>query len=413
MFRISLLYQLSAAVAAIDLVLTGWWLHFFPRKKKTGSALWLVIVLSTQAAVLSPFLFGVDRDNGRWITAFAITVITARFFALVFVLPDEIRRFALFIRRFFQSRRPEEISLPDAARISRSDFLMRTAAVASALPVGAMGAAVLHGAHDYEVKRVRIALPGLPKAFHGFKVLQLSDLHVGSFYNRFAVRGGLEMALAEKPDLLCITGDLINVTASELIGWGDDLSKLKAPFGVLSVRGNHDYADYGQWSSPEARQKNINEIAQFHVETGWRLLENECAVVSSGNEKLVVAGTGNWSANKNLSRANMKQARSLLPGAPVHVLLQHHPGYWDRRVNAGKTTVPLQLSGHTHGAQFGVEFPHFRWSPVQYLYRQWAGLYTDEATGQQLYINRGFGYLGVPARLGIAPEITVFELESA
>jgi predicted MPP superfamily phosphohydrolase len=293
--------------------------------------------------------------------------------------------------------------------ISRSEFLAKTGLLVSATPLVSMSYGILSGAHDYQVHHKKIFLPNLPKAFHGIKIAQLSDIHSGSFFNKTAVKGGVEMLLAEKPDVVLFTGDLVNNYAKEVEDYVPIFNKVKAPMGVFSTLGNHDYADYVAWDSAAAKQQNLNDLMQAHKLMGWRLLNDEHLFLEQGGEKLAIIGVQNWGAKGNFPKyGNLAKAYQGTEEAATKILLSHDPSHWDGQVRKEFKDIDLMLAGHTHGMQFGVETEFFKWSPVQYMYKQWAGLYTEGS--QHLYVNRGFGYIGFPGRIGILPEITILEL---
>jgi hypothetical protein len=224
-----------------------------------------------------------------------------------------------------------------------------------------------------------------------------------------AVENGVKKILKEKPDIILFTGDLVNDRASEMTDYMDVFNRLHAPMGVFSTLGNHDYGDYVVWESQEAKRSNLERLKEVHKELGWRLLMNEHVVLEKGNERIALLGIENWSGKGNFGRyGKMDQAYPGTEQYPFKILMSHDPSHWDAEVRTKYADIDLTLSGHTHGMQFGLEFPGFKWSPVQYMYKQWAGLY--EAGKQKLYVNRGYGFIGYPGRVGILPEITVIEL---
>jgi predicted MPP superfamily phosphohydrolase len=251
----------------------------------------------------------------------------------------------------------------------------------------------------------------LPTAFDGIRMVQLSDIHTGSLYSRRAVRGGIEMVLAEKPEVIFFTGDLVNNESSELRGWMDILDKLKAPLGVYSSMGNHDYGLYGRFESQQARLEDVYKLQQAQRQLGWNLLLNEHRSLTVEGASIALLGVENWGKGRFPKYGKLGLAHQHTADFPVKILLSHDPSHWDLEILPGYKDIDLTLSGHTHGMQFGVEVGDFRWSPSQYVYQQWAGLY--EKQGQYLYVNRGFGYIGFPGRVGILPEITLIELKKA
>jgi hypothetical protein len=295
--------------------------------------------------------------------------------------------------------------------ITRSEFLSKTALVAAAVPFGAMTYGIISGAHDYRIRRQVINLPNLPNSFDGITIAQLSDIHSGSFFNKRAVRGGVEMLLNQKPDLIFFTGDLVNNEAVEVKEYIDVFNKLKAPLGVYSVTGNHDYGDYHRWPSAEAKRENFRDLIEAHRLLGFDLLMNRNHILEQNGEKIAILGVENWGGRGFTKYGKLDQAYNGSDEAVVKILLSHDPSHWDAQVRQQFPDIDLMLSGHTHGFQFGVELGNFKWSPSQYAYKQWAGLYQEGS--QYLYVNRGFGYIGYPGRIGMPPEITILELKRA
>lgn len=293
--------------------------------------------------------------------------------------------------------------------LSRSEFISKTALAFGAVQFGILTQGMLWGAYDYRVRRVNLPLKGLPKEFHGMQIAQLSDIHSGSFYNKKAVTGGVDMLLREKPDMVFFTGDLVNDKASELQEYFSVFEKVRAPLGVYSTLGNHDYGDYAAWSSPEDKRRNLESLIKGHELLGWDLLMDENRKITLGGESLGILGVQNWGAGGFIKKGDLNKALIGTEEVSNKLLLSHDPSHWRAQV-LGKTDIDAVFSGHTHGMQFGVEIPGFRWSPSQYVYKEWGGLY--EENGQKLYVNRGFGFLGYPGRVGILPEITVFTLQT-
>lgn len=356
----------------------------------------------------------------RFIMVWGFMFYFSKLFVVLFIAVDDLLRLAQWIYIQVAARFPRrttdlpaEIMLqPSAKGITRSEFLMQAALAAAAVPLASMTFGIVSGAHDYRIRRVRVALANLPRAFDGIRIGQLSDIHAGSFFNRKAVQGGVEMLLREKTDVIFFTGDLVNDSAEEMRDYFDIFKKVSAPMGVYSVLGNHDYGDYRQWSSPQAKYENLQKLKQIHADMGWRLLMNEHTHLQTGGEKIAVIGVENWGAKGNFPRyGKLRRAYNGTEEAPVKLLLSHDPSHWDAEVRPRYPDIDIMFSGHTHGMQFGIETSSFKWSPVQYFYEQWAGLY--QKGNQYLYVNRGFGFIGFPGRIGILPEITVMELVRA
>ncbi len=286
---------------------------------------------------------------------------------------------------------------------------MKTALIAGAVPLVAFTYGIVSGAHDYRIRRIRLSLKNLPSGFDGMKIAQLSDIHSGSFFNKVAVKGGVDMLLREKPDVVFFTGDLVNNTADEVENYIDIFNKVKAPLGVYSTLGNHDYGDYVNWPNAQAKTKNLNNLKAAHKLLGWDLLMDENRILEQNGDKIALVGIQNWGSGRWPKYGNLEKARQGTEDSPVKLLLSHDPSHWDAQVKPQFSDIDVMFAGHTHGMQFGVEIGNVRWSPSQYVYKQWAGLYQEGE--QYLYVNRGYGYLGYPGRVGILPEITIFELK--
>lgn len=304
----------------------------------------------------------------------------------------------------------EEETVPEPLRMTRSQFISRAALLTSAVPFIVLTRGMVKGAYNYKVRRVQLCLPHLPEVFEGLKILQISDVHSGSFTDKDAVYRGIQMIQNEQADVVFFTGDLVNNRTDEFYPWQDLFAEIKAPMGVFSTFGNHDYGDYvSDWPSPEAKIKNLADLASAHKDMSWNLMRNEHALIEKQGKKLAIIGVENWGDRGRFQKfGNIEKAMYHMPDAPVKLLLSHDPSHFDTIVSKQHPDIDVTFSGHTHGFQFGVELGSFKWSPSQYIYPHWAGLY--RAGSQQLYVNRGFGFLGYPGRVGIMPEISVFTL---
>ena len=371
---------------------------------------WVLSVIAIATLILLPYLHFDNQSKLFKSTIFAIIVglFLAKLIAGLFFLIDDIRRFIQWGARKLFSRKATVTDIQEAEKIGRSVFLSWVGLIAG----GGLFGSLLYGfgnKYKYQLKNIQLAFSNLPNEFKGFKIVQISDVHSGSFTNKEAVLKGIEMIMAQKPDLIVFTGDLVNNTAEEMVDYMDVFSRLKAPMGVYSVLGNHDYGDYAQWDKPELKTANLQTLKNIHQQLGWRLLINEHVVLEKNAANIALIGVENWSAKARFPKyGDMKKAHAGTEVFPFKILLSHDPSHWDAEVRKKYGDVDLMLSGHTHGMQFGVEIPGFKWSPVQYMYKQWAGLYEEGV--QKLYINRGFGFIGYPGRVGILPEITVLEL---
>lgn len=343
--------------------------------------------------------------------AFTLGFFVGKILILLVLLIDDIRRVFLWVLFKLSPETKVPVSATSEEGISRSGFLKTVALVLGGTSV----AVFLYGItnrYSYQIKRVKLRFKNLPEAFSGLKIVQISDIHTGSFDNKEAVAKGVDMILKEKPDIVFFTGDLVNNKAEELVPYKALFSKIKAPLGVYSTLGNHDYGDYYPWNSMAERNANLHILMQNHGEMGWRLMMNEHILLEKNGEQIALLGVENWSAKAGFPKYGDLRKAYGGPGLkkiPFKILLTHDPSHFDAEVTQDFQDIDLTLSGHTHGMQFGVEIPGFKWSPSQYVYRRWAGLY--QSGSQFLYVNRGFGFLGYPGRVGILPEITVIELE--
>lgn len=294
--------------------------------------------------------------------------------------------------------------------ITRGIFITQLGLVVSAFFLSSFTYGVVKGRYAFQILTERIKFPNLPKAFDGFRIVQLSDLHLGSFVNDFdEITPAIEMVNNLKPDLIVFTGDMVNVHSREAEPWIEIFSKLQATYGKYSIFGNHDYCDYGNYSKQE-KEKSISRLKEIHQEMGFTLLEDEHTFIEKDKQKFALLGMHNW--GKDFHKVgDLNKTMKGLPDEFFKILLSHDPSLWEEEVK-NKKNIDLTLSGHTHGMQMGVEIPalNLKWSPVKWRYKHWAGLYNIGKN--HIYINRGFGFLGFPGRVGIKPEITVIELES-
>jgi uncharacterized protein len=368
---------------------------------------WIPTILSVLAlfwwAFDDPYKYSANFRN--WVITGIVATYFSKIVGILFLFIDDLQRGVRWIISLFQKNSPTSSA---GEVITRSEFLSKTALIAASVPLGAFAYGIISGAHDYRIRRVTIKLPNLPKSFDGLKVAQISDIHSGSFWNKTAVKGGVEMLLGEKPDVIFFTGDLVNNESSEVKQYMDVFDKLRAPLGVFSITGNHDYGDYKSWVSKEAKQKNFQDLITAHKELGFDLLLNENRFIQQGGEKLAIIGVENWGTRFS-KHGKLDEAYRNTDEATVKLLLSHDPTHWDAEVRPKYKDIDVMFAGHTHGAQFGVNIGNFTWTPVQHVYKQWGGLYQEDK--QFLYVNRGFGYLGYPGRVGMPPEITIFELK--
>ncbi|MBE7169827.1 MAG: metallophosphoesterase [Williamsia sp.] len=373
------------------------------------SVYWIVSGLVLLLLLLLPYLHYENwpKTFRTYLFATMVGLFFAKLVASVFFLIDDIRRGMMWvIGRLFSN---PSVDITDASDgINRSAFLSWLGLAVG----GTLFGSLVYGfgnKYRYQLKRVALKYDNLPAGFKGIKIIHISDVHSGSFTNKAAVEKGIRKIMEQGADLILFTGDLVNDRHEEMNEYIDIFSQLRAPMGVYSTLGNHDYGDYVNWESTAAKRANLEALKQVHAKLGWRLLMNEHVELEKGGSKIALLGIENWSAKGRFPKyGKMEQAYPGTEKYPFKVLMSHDPSHWDAQVRTQYSDIDLMLSGHTHGMQFGVQMPGFQWSPVQYMYKQWAGLY--EEGKQKLYVNPGYGFIGYPGRVGILPEITLIEL---
>jgi uncharacterized protein len=383
---------------------------------KAKAVIFFIYWSITALAIISFLLFiytGQDflgKKVRTYLFATVIGLFLAKITAGVFFLIDDIRRGIQWgALKLFSNSGAGAVNDFGSEGISRSAFLNWLGLAAG----GTLFGTLLYGysnKYNYDIKRLQLSFENLPKAFKGLKIVHISDIHSGSFTDKKAVAHGIEKILNEKPDIIFFTGDLVNDRAIEMEEYMDVFNRLKAPMGVFSTLGNHDYGDYVSWPHEGvSKEQNLENLKKVHANLGWRLLMNEHVVLERGGEQIALLGIENWGAKARFPKhGRMDLAHPGTEKYPFKILLSHDPSHWDAQVKDNYPDIDLMLSGHTHGMQFGVEIPGFKWSPVQYMYKQWAGVYEDGK--QKLNVNRGFGFIGYPGRVGVLPEISVIEL---
>ena len=292
----------------------------------------------------------------------------------------------------------------------RRKFMSQLALILASIPFGALMYGMFRGKYNYKVMSYEIEFDDLPNSFDGFTISHISDIHCGSFDNYEKVKYGIELINKQKSDVIMFTGDIVNNISAELDPWKDLFSKLTAKYGIYSVLGNHDYGDYMQWNSDDEKIKNFENLKKIQNEMGFNLLLNENDSIRKGDETISIVGVENWGAGGFKKAGDLKKAISGLSSKEFKILLSHDPSHWNAEVTPSENYFPLTLSGHTHGMQFGIDIPGWiKWSPIKWRYPQFAGLY--KKAKEYLYVNRGFGYLAYPGRVGMWPEITVITLK--
>ena len=290
----------------------------------------------------------------------------------------------------------------------RRAFVSKMALGLAAIPFSSVLYGMMRGKYNYKVIKHTLYFEDLPNAFDGYKLTHLSDIHSGSFDDKEKIAYGIDLINEQASDVILFTGDIVNNTADEMIPWIPLFNKLKATDGKYAVLGNHDYGEYVSWKTPEEKERNFQDIKDIHPKIGFNLLLNESVYIEKGNEKIALVGVENW-GTRFKKAGDLNVASSNINKDDFKILMSHDPSHWEQEVKTHATNFHLTLSGHTHGMQFGIEIPGIKWSPVQYIYKHWAGVYKE--LGKYINVNRGFGFLAFPGRIGIWPEITVITLK--
>ncbi len=398
---------------------------FFNKNKKRKQWFkfiwWGISILAISLLIGANFIPSIEKNMQArvYIFAFIIIVYISKSIISVFVLIDDLRRAMIWLSRLMSkylgipkesTKKPETFTEPIESKISRSEFLTTAGTLTAGVPLILLTKGIFKGGYDYRIHRVPLYIKNLPSAFNRLKIVQLSDIHTGSLLDIDAVKKGVDMVNAEQADLVFFTGDLVNNETKEAYTYGEMFSTIKGKMGVYSILGNHDYGDYVKWDSAEAKKENLDNLVKHHHNLGWHLLRNEHVVLNKGESKLAIMGVENWGNKGRFQKfGNVDLAKRGVPEDAVKLMLSHDPSHFDDIISTQHNDIDVTFSGHTHGMQFGIEIGKFKWSPSQYIYPHWAGLY--EVNGTRLYVNRGFGFLGYPGRVGILPEITVFELK--
>lgn len=353
---------------------------------------------------------GYDRSQGTSNLMSISVGIFLAFMALGFIsgavmlLEDIMRFLGWVLRKVFNSGLGTRVHFPERRR-----FISQVALLLASIPFASLLYGMYKGKYDYRVLKYALEFDDLPEAFDGYKITQISDIHSGSFDDHKMVEYAVDLVNKQESDVILFTGDLVNSVAREMYPWKEVFSKLKARDGVFSVLGNHDYGDYAQWETEEDKEANLEELKNIQKDIGFDLLLNENRFLQKGEDRIALVGVENWGAGGFKKAGDLNLAMEGVQENDFKVLMSHDPSHWEQEVIQHPWHVHLTLSGHTHGMQFGVEIPGwFKWSPVKYRYKYWAGIYKE--LGQYINVNRGFGFIGYPGRVGIWPEVTVIEL---
>lgn len=374
---------------------------------------WHYIYLTLSILVLLNIIyqFFTGGDGGRVLTiarsyamGFFMTFIVFKLVFLILFFGETIVRFiaGLFTR---VSGNSETLVIPE-----RRKFVGTLLLGLAAIPFASMLYGMYKGKYNYKVLKYVMEFEDLPEAFNGYTITQISDIHCGSFDNKEKIAYGIDLINQQKSDVILFTGDMVNNRAVELDEWMGLFGRLKAKDGKYSILGNHDYGDYFEWDSDADKKANLEDLKERQRSMGFDLLLNESRYLEKDGQRIALIGVENWGSGHFKKAGDLQLAKENIQSDDFKILMSHDPTHWDEKVIDDDYHFHLTLSGHTHGMQFGIEIPGWvKWSPSQWRYKHWAGIY--EAKGQYINVNRGFGYLGFPGRVGIWPEITVIELK--
>ncbi|MEK9517193.1 MAG: metallophosphoesterase [Flavobacteriaceae bacterium] len=387
------------------------WYAFQAIKTISQNKFWWAIYTLVVVIILGGVLWqtlNFDRTIG-WTPIIAyslgmfVALLSGQLLMICLLFLEDLCRGASSLLHFFNS--DQKILFPQ-----RRKFISQMAIVMGAIPFSSLLYGMYKGRYNYRVLNYSLEYENLPDGFDGFQITQISDLHCGSFDNTKKVAYGLDLIDKQKSDLVLFTGDMVNNKANEARPWVEFIAKIKAPYGKFSVLGNHDYGDYSDWKNEADKKQNMEEMYQIHQDMGFDLLLNESRYIEKNGDRIALVGVENWGAGRFKKAGDLEKSISKVEPNDFKILLSHDPSHWEAEVIPHAYPFHLTLSGHTHGFQFGIEIPGWiKWSPIQWRYKQWAGIYENKE--QKLNVNRGFGYLAYPGRVGIWPEITVITLK--
>ena len=394
------------------IIITQWYCFQSIKTVFQNKLIWLIYCLIS-FGIIGNFLFqalNYDRSEGfnhamSYSLGFFISLFIFQAIIIISLFFEDIIRIPQAIYSLFNQGFNGQEYFP-----KRRKFLSQLALILASIPFGALMYGMYRGKYNYKVMSYEIEFDDLPNSFDGFTISHISDIHCGSFDNYEKVKYGIELINKQKSDVIMFTGDIVNNISAELDTWKDLFSELTAKHGVYSILGNHDYGDYMQWNSDDEKIKNFENLKKIQQQMGFRLLLNENDSIRKGDETISIVGVENWGAGGFKKAGDLKKATSGLSSKEFKILLSHDPSHWNAEVTPSENYFPLTLSGHTHGMQFGIDIPGWiKWSPIKWRYPQFAGLY--KKAKEYLYVNRGFGYLAYPGRVGMWPEITVITLK--
>lgn len=336
------------------------------------------------------------------------TYVVSLIFPVIFLFISDIVK---WIEMLFKKKNVERTDKIKGNEVTRRKFIVNTGLSLGGLALGTMGFGMLHGNYDFKIWRHKLKVSRASQSLKGLRIVQISDFHLGTWVSKTPLEEAVKYINDLQADLVFFTGDLVNSQTEEAFPFQEELSKVKAKFGVYASLGNHDYGHYHKWADKAEEQKNWDDLMEFYKNIGWKLLRNESETIDVEGQIINVIGVENWSKNARFPRlGDLDLAIKSNPNASLNLLMSHDPTHWSEKVISSEIPIDITFSGHTHGFQFGIESSLFRWSPAQYVYKHWAGIYQNKESEIYLNVNRGIGAIGFPGRVGIKPEITLVEI---
>lgn len=351
-------------------------------------------------SILIYFIFNLNEKNFSTFFSLAMIFLMPKILGGIILFIDDFIRLVQYFSKYFI---PKDSYFPE-----RRKFMSVLAIGSTAILTGLVIDGIIWGKFRHRVRKIKLNFPNLPNSFKGYKIIQISDVHSGSFPNPQKLQHAINLINQQNPDLVLFTGDMVNNYAEEFKPFIQLFSQIKAKDGKFSVLGNHDYGLYGTWETPQEQMQNVPNLINYQKESGFEMLRNEHRIIERNGEKICLLGVENWGEPPFPQFGDLDKATKGIPTEMVKILMSHDPTHFDAIVKTHPSNIQLTLSGHTHGMQFGIDLGNIKWSPAQYRYKKWADLY--QSMDKYLYVNRGFGVIGFNGRVGIYPEITLIEL---
>ena len=400
-FGLAALFEVYA-FQAFRTLFRSTWLQIAYGMLSIGIWIYMMYVFTTYDRSVGP-----TQQSLKAMGIFLLSVVPKLVIAFILIFEDLVRlgvsAYSL-LTDHFMSETSQTSHWP-----ARRKFISQLAIGLATIPFGSLLYGIYRGRYNYKVLTHTLYFDDLPEAFDGFRLTQISDIHSGSFTNSKKIKYAVDLINNQRSDMIVFTGDIVNTRADEMDNWITVFKNMNTPaYGKFSILGNHDYGEYVTWPSQEAKEANFQAIKDVHKKIDFDLLLNSNRIIEKDGQHLALIGVENWGHNFKKA-GDLIKASSGIAANDFKILLSHDPSHWEYEVRDHPETYHLTLSGHTHGFQFGIEVPGIKWSPVQYVYQYWAGLYKN--ADRYLYVNRGFGYHAYPGRVGIWPEITVLELK--